>query len=121
MVREAALIGAFRRSPHGLVLCACGFCLPQALKEMVGNIALFGTYDATLAALSGTTAKALQASGGHLLQGQSWLAIWPAGSLAGMAYYMVCFPTLRPYTDTLLRLWPLISVRSPFIASLRAE
>jgi len=62
---------------------------PQALKEMVGNIALFGTYDATLAALSGTTAKALQASGGHLLQGQSWLAIWPAGSLAGMAYYMV--------------------------------
>lgn len=52
---------------------------PQALKEMVGNIALFGTYD-TLTLL----VKEMQSSG------QFWIAIWPAGSLAGIAYYLVC-------------------------------
>ena len=58
----------------------------QALKEMTGNIALFGTYDTVIALLTWRcNATTGQETGIHL----SWPCILLAGSLAGVAYYTV--------------------------------
>lgn len=53
---------------------------------MLGNVALFCTYDLVLSYCGGGDPSG--ANHGHP-SGHSWLAVWPAGSLAGMAYYLV--------------------------------
>lgn len=75
------------RGYSGLYL---GFIL-QVFKEMIGNVALFGVYDATLMLLSGFHST-----------NQSWAAVWPAGSLAGISYYLVSYPfdTLKSKLQT---------------------
>ncbi|GJP50604.1 hypothetical protein CLOM_g9752 [Closterium sp. NIES-68] len=89
---------------RGVLGLYLGFVL-QACKEVLGNIALFATYDVALALFSGTTLVPGGGHGGHLQAGQSWMAIWPAGSLAGMAYYLLGFPfdtiKTRLQTDSL--------------------
>jgi hypothetical protein len=65
------------------ILC---FLLQQVAKEMLGNVALFCTYDLVLSLCGGSDSNG--PGHGHPT-GQIWLAIWPAGSLAGMAYYLV--------------------------------
>ncbi|CAI7780780.1 unnamed protein product [Closterium sp. NIES-54] len=103
------LIGIFSAArsvirARGVLGLYLGFVL-QACKEMLGNVALFATYDVALALFSGTSLVPGGAHGAHMHAGQSWMAIWPAGSLAGMAYYLIGFPfdtiKTRLQTDSL--------------------
>lgn len=66
----------------------------QLGKECTGNIALFATYDLVLLLLTGSTEvpHGPRVGGrmhGHMPAGSEWLAVLPAGSLAGMAYFAV--------------------------------
>ncbi|GAQ79652.1 Mitochondrial substrate carrier family protein [Klebsormidium nitens] len=76
----------------------------QVAKEMLGNVALFSTYDLVLSFFGAADMNG--PAHGHPV-GESWLAIWPAGSLAGMAYYTVNYPLdaikTRLQTDSLIQ------------------
>ena len=77
----------------------------QVAKEMLGNVALFCTYDLVLSFFGAADSNG--PAHGHPV-GESLLAIWPAGSLAGMAYYTVspAYHTTSWYAN-----WKVIAAR----------
>lgn len=63
----------------------------QWLKETTGNVALFGVYDIVMLLLGEPGAGRGGSRHAHP-EGLHWMHIWPAGSLAGMAYFAVGYP-----------------------------
>eukprot|EP00271_Cylindrocystis_brebissonii_P017964 TRINITY_DN4898_c0_g1_i1.p1 TRINITY_DN4898_c0_g1~~TRINITY_DN4898_c0_g1_i1.p1 ORF type:complete len:255 (+),score=44.21 TRINITY_DN4898_c0_g1_i1:456-1220(+) len=90
----------------------------QWLKETTGNVALFGVYDVVLLLLGEPGAGRGGSRHAHP-EGLHWLHIWPAGSLAGMAYFSVSYPfdtmKSRLQTDSL----SLPRFKGPFHAFIR--
>eukprot|EP00899_Mesostigma_viride_P017245 jgi/Mesvir1/25521/Mv01771-RA.1 len=67
----------------------------QALKEVVGNVALFGTYDVAVTMLLGSAVSSGEHVSAHHAMRRyphAWLRLVPAGSIAGIAYFTAGMP-----------------------------